>query len=410
VIDRHELERAIERHKLPDWSVIQRDQELAVVDEGARLRRSERRRRWQITVHVDTTDGRGTAHVALDANDGIADAIITKAVALAATTVGPAWTSPPPAAPARVALLDDALGKLVPVEAAAELLHVARPANATVTARATFMREDVTALSRGGFHTSWQAGLAHADALVAVGDHAIAIARDARRSRELDLENQLAMAANDAVALAVAGAPVLGPCALVISGDALGDLWRVFAMQADGVVERQGLTRYRERAPIAHGADQLSEPLSLASDGALEFGVLSEPLGPDGDAVRRFPLVERGIAVGLGLSPREAALRKRDPNGGVRNLVVSSGSWNGTPPAGAVEVLRMRDLAIDPYTGDTRLELALGRRDGKYFAGGTFRIDLINALARAKRSAARVRTGAYEGPAAILVENAELLA
>jgi hypothetical protein len=191
----------------------------------------------------------------------------------------------------------------------------------------------------------------------------------------------------------------------------------VFALQADGLVEREGLTRYREHAPIAHGADQIAEPLTIASDGALDYGVLSEPLDSDGAAVRRFTIVERGIAVGLGLSPREAALHsrdpngsKRDPNGGVRNLVVGPGSWNSEPPAGAVEVLRVRDLAIDPYTGDARLELALCRRDGTYFAGGTIRLDLITALARARRSSARVRTGAYEGPAAILVETADLLA
>src|SRR5258706_192744 len=148
-------------------------------------------------------------------------------------------------------------------------------------------------------------------------------------------EPVLAAAAAAAAAMATAGVPVAGPCELVLSGEVLAEAWRVFASQADAVVERQGLTRYRERTPIAHGADQIAEPVSIASDGALEFGVLSEPLAEDGDAVRRFAIVERGIAVGLGLSPREAALRKRDPNGGVRNLVVTSGTWAGEAPAGA---------------------------------------------------------------------------
>ncbi len=409
-MDRRDLQRAIERQRVAEWVVIDRDQELAVADEGERVRRLERRVRWQIVVHVDTPQGRGTARVAVDAADANPDSIAKQAVDLATATIGPAWTSTPPAAPARVALLDDVLGKLAPLDAAAAALKVERPAGATITARATYLREHVTAIARGGFHTTWQAGLVHVDALVAAGDRSLSVARSARRRDELDLEHAFADAAADAAAIATAGVPVAGPCELVLSGEVLAEAWRVFASQADAVVERQGLTRYRERTPIAHGADQIAEPVSIASDGALEYGVLSEPLAEDGDAVRRFAIVERGIAVGLGLSPREAALRKRDPNGGVRNLVVTSGTWAGEAPAGAVRVMRVRDLAIDPYTGDARFELALAKKDDKYFAGGTIRLDLIAALSRARRSSQRLRLGAYDGPSAVLVEAAELLA
>jgi predicted Zn-dependent protease len=411
-MDRHDIRRALERRGVPDWVVIDRDQELAVVDEGTRVRRSERRMRWQIVVHVDTPKGRGSARVAVDAVDGNAESIAEQAVALASATIGPAWSQTPDAAPARVALVDDVFGKLSPVDAAAEALHAARPANTTITASARYLRERVTAIAHGGFHTTWQAGLVHVDALVAAGDHSIAVSRSARRRDELDLDHALADAAADADALAKAGAPSPGPCALVLSGDVLAEAWRVFAHQADAVVERQGLTRYRERMAIVHGADQIAEPLSIASDGALEYGVLSEPLGEDGDAVRRFPIIERGIAIGLGLSPREAALRKRDPNGGVRNLVVAPGTWSGELPPGAVSVLRLRDLAIDPYTGDARLEIALGKKHGAsdtWFAGGTVRLDLIATLAHARRSSQRLRLGAYDGPHAILIEGAELL-
>src|SRR5439155_22382561 len=125
---------------------------------------------------------------------------------------------------------------------------------------------------------------------------------------------------------------------------------------------RQGLTRYREQMPIVPGADQEREPLTVASDGSLEYGVRSAPIGDEGDAVRRFLLVERGVAAGLGLSPREAALRHRDPNGGVRNIVVTSGTWSGDAAAGGgrvVEVRRLRHLALDRYTGDARLEIEL---------------------------------------------------
>jgi hypothetical protein len=139
---------------------------------------------------------------------------------------------------------------------------------------------------------------------------------------------------------------------------------------------------------------------------------LSAPIGDEGGAVRRFSIIERGIATGLGLSPREAALRKRDPNGGVRNLDVELGSWAGETSGRVVEVLQLRDLAIDRYTGDASLEIgvAVDRPKGTVFAGGSVRLDLIAALARAKRSQTRLTRGAYRGPDAVWIDAAELIA
>jgi hypothetical protein len=117
----------------------------------------------------------------------------------------------------------------------------------------------------------------------------------------------------------------------------------------------------------------------------------------------------------VGLDMREAALRKRDPNGGVRNLLVSTGTWDGKPVGErTIEVHRLRALAIDPFTGDASLEIALAtdHRAGAttVFSGGTVRLDLVAALARARRSAADLQRGAYVGPAAVLIEDATLLA
>lgn len=410
MIDRGSLQHALDRRGVNEWTIIDREQELAMFDEATHVRRSEHRRRWQIVAHVDTPKGRGTAHIAVDAVDGNPEWIAEQAVALAQASLGPPWASTPSAAPARVALLDDHFGKLAPIDAAADALRAVRPNGATVTASARYLREQVTAVSRGGFHTAWQAGLVDVSAIVAMGEHAIEVSRCARRREELDLEHTLADAASDAAALATAAAPAPGPCSLVLSGEILVAAWQAFAHQADAVVERQGLTRYREHMPVARGADQTTNPLTIVSDGALDYGVLSAPLGSDGDAVREFRIIDHGIAVGLGMSPREAALRGRDPNGGVRNLVVTTGGWSGELPNGAVEIVRTRDFAIDPYTGDAAIEIGLARRDGRYFAGGTIRLDLIAALALAHRSSQQMRTGSYVGPTSVLVESAYLLA
>jgi predicted Zn-dependent protease len=416
VIDRRSLVRALGREELADWVVIEREQELAVVEE---VHRSELRTRWQLTVHADTPAGRGTAHVMVDADEGDADKVVEQAAVLARLSVGPAWATIPPSAPARVDLADPTLATGEPLAAAATIARlIPRRPGAAIDVRVTLLREHVTVQARQSFHTEWSATLARVDALVTQGAHAIAVAREARRADQLELVAGVDEAIADLRRLAAAGAVVPGPCAVILTADALlhGGLgvWEAFVTQADPVVARQGLTRYHERAPIAAGADAVAEPLSITSDGALPFGVRSSPLGDEGDAVRKFPLITRGIAAGLALTPREAALRQRDPNGGVRNLIVDAGTWDekSTPDkTRVIEIRRLRGLEIDPYTGDADLELALSidRATGAPFAGGTLRLDLIDVLARAKRSARTIRRGPYVGPAAVLIERADLI-
>lgn len=381
MIDRSRLLRALDRRTIADWALVERVQEVGIA--AGELRRSETRTKWQLTVHHDAPQGRGSAHVTIDSVDGDATVFVDQAVALAVSSMGPAWRSSPLAAPARVKLADDAIIK-------SDLLAFAAKAGGRVS------RTRVTAATRGGLRTEWT------ETLVDVGG------RQARRLADLVTPEPTPE---------VRGRAEPGPCSLVLRGEALlfGGLgvWQAFVSQADAVVERQGLTRYREKMPIAPAAETIAEPLSIASDGALDFGLLSAPLGDQGDAVRRFALVERGIAAGLGLSPREAALRKRDPNGGVRNLDVEPGSWTGAidGTARVVEVLRLRDLTIDRYTGDASLEVAVAIDHPKRtaFAGGSIRLDLIAALARAKRSQTRIMRGPYRGPDAIWLDGAELI-
>ncbi len=424
MITRDELARALTRRGVADWAVVERVRDLATIDEPARVHRVEHRVVWQVTVHVDSPAGRGSASVTLDAVDGVPTAAIDQAVALAESSIGQAWLSQPLAAPARVALADTTLATQPPLEIAAGVLRaLRRPAQ--TAARATTLREHVEVVARQGFHTRWDATLLSLDALVTSGAHSLVIAREARRLAALDGDTALAEARRDLDLLAAATAPAPGPCSLVLATDAMlhGGLgvWAAFANQADAVVERQGLTRYREHRPIAPGADQVPEPLTIASNGALDYGVLSAPVGDHGGAVRRFTLVERGVAAGVGLSPREGALRGRDPNGGVRNLDVALGSWPGTiesaPAAAArvIELRRLRSLAIDPYTGAASLEIALGLEHAsgaapRPFTGGALRIDLVPALARARRSARAITRGAYHGPDAVWIDHAELIA
>jgi predicted Zn-dependent protease len=414
VSDLDRVVRALAAHPLSDWVVVEHAQERAIARTGPALRRAERRTRWLVTVYVDTPHGRGTGHVAADAANADPDELVARAAESAGAALAPSWTRTPPAAPAKVELADPALagGDLLELASAA-LRRLPREAR---DASLELVREEVSAVGKQGFHAHWLATSVRGEALVVAAERSLAVAREARRFVDLELDSAVQDAARDLPQLAAAGAPAPGRCAVVLDADAMlhGGLgvWQVFVDQADAALHRRGLARYREGAPVAPGADTAAEPLTIASDGALAFGVRSTPLGDRGEAVRRFALVDRGLAADVGLSPHEAALRGRDPNGGVRNLVVAPGTWSSDLPAGrTIELRRLRDLSIDPYTGEASLSVALGidRPGGAPFTGGTVRLDLVAALALARRAAARIRRGAYVGPARLLVDGASLV-
>lgn len=419
MIRQRDLARALDRKRVADWVIVERVQDLAVADALHReqlVQRREQRTRMMFVVHVDDSRGRGSARVEVGSQDEGAGELVDRAIELALATIGPGWKSVPASAPAKVTLLDPALGKREVDELAASLAAPHAQAPATVTAAARATRERVTVATHAGLRATWEASAFEVDLLVGDDAHSLAVHREARTIEGLELAATIAGAASDLGRVAGAGPVEPGPCALVLEAnaflhdDATG-VWSVFATQADAVLERQGLTRYRVGVPVAPGANTVAEPLWITSDGALALGTRSSPVGDEGDAIRRFTLVERGIAKDLGLTPREAALRGRDPNGGVRNLIVTKGSWDGALPANrTIEVRRLRALTIDPYTGEASLELALAidHATQRPFVGGTIRLDLVAALSRARRSASVVRRGAYHGPSRLLIDDVHL--
>jgi hypothetical protein len=293
------------------------------------------------------------------------------------------------------------------------------PAPATVAARACVTREQIVVDTHAGLTSKWEASTFVLDALVGDGTSSLVIHREGRRAADLEVDKTIASGLADLALFRNAQPVAPGACALLLDANAFlhGDttgVWSVFATQADAVLERQGLTRYRVGVPIVPGAEAVPEPLWIASNGAIDFATRSAPIGDDGDAIRKFTIIEGGIAKNLGLTPREAALRGSDPNGGVRNLEVTKGTWDGTvPPKRTIEARRLRALAIDPYTGEASLELAIAidHSGGKQqpFTGGTVRVDLVSALARARRSASTITRGAYAGPSRLLIDDVELV-
>ena len=272
----------------------------------------------------------------------------------------------------------------------------------------------MTVTTHAGFDKSWAATRVRVDAIVMAGERSLAIAREcahARRPRHRRRDRRCGSRSRAVRERACTGR---GPCTLVLRADAIVDdglgVWRAFVTQADASIERQGLTRYREHQAIAPGADQVASPLTIASDGALRLWAALVARRRGGRGRPPVLAVERGIASGLALSVREAALRGREPNGGVRNLVVDPGAWMARPWASASSrcggCAASRSIRI-PARRRSRSRWAPTAASRSPVARCA--LDLIEALAHAQRSTTVLTRGAYDGPDAIWIDRAELI-
>ncbi|MBL8627720.1 MAG: hypothetical protein JNK64_40930 [Myxococcales bacterium] len=335
-----------------------------------------------VTLHRDAPAGRGTASFTVAAG---ADArpLLAMAVARADAALGPSWASPAPAAPARVDTSDPDVA--ADPAGAVDALLAALPAAELATADVTAEVADVELVTRRAQRAAWRETAVTARATLR-GAASAAIDARARRAADLDLAGALtrARATPTAAPLPPGRYPVVLTAAALLHGDR--GLLAAFVAQADPRLERQGLVRYRPGQAIGAAAT-----LTLTSDGTLPFGWYSAPLGARGEAVRRFPLVNRGVAVGLGLDDREAALRGELPNGGVRGLVVPPGDADDDQlrADGALVIDALDWLEVEPTTGWFRAG----------FGGGTLRGDAIDLLGRARTSRSVWSTPTYRGPA-----------
>ncbi len=366
------------------------------------------------TVHRDTPTGRGSASFALGPSDRPDDAM-DAALMRAGDAVGQAWRSPAPAAPARVDLADPSLDgaalTAAPAELAEQMAAAARAAGGELVELVIEIeRETISIVTRGGLEARWFATTIAIDAEVRRDDHRARVVLRARRRDDLAPGIAIVDALDVAARRARAQATPAGRLPVIMRAPALlhggRGLLEAIVAQADPALERQGLVRYRPGQPIVAGAGATASPLTVTSDGTLPFGLRSAPLDDQGDAVRRFELVSRGVARDLALDAREAALRGASPNGGARGLVVPQGSESEAAlldggPLLVVDALAWLELA--PITGRFRAEIALaqlidrGKRHD--VSGGILRGDALAALARSLRTTEVITTPEYLGPA-----------
>jgi predicted Zn-dependent protease len=401
-----------------DWSVHSRQVERFELAAGGALR-GVRRLDVGARVHVDGPTGRGSADLAIEGAlaelDPAAIALrLDEAVARALVSIGPGWRAAPPAAPARVSLGDGRhLEPFAIVSALGTALDKAaeREKVSLVEAQAAVEHTTVLVETSRGLAARWTETLLSVDARIADGASTARLGAISRTLRAIDPAALVADAAARARLRTSAGALAAGSYPVLISAALLGGegarILGALAALGDASLHRHGLARVAVGKRIAEGADVVEDPLSFASDGTLPDGVRSAPLADHGEPVRRFPIVERGVLVGVGLDEREAALRDVPANGGVRNLVISPGASGADTlrAAGALELLEIEDVDIEPLTGHGTIAIGLARLhaagSSSIVSGAELQGDLVAAFARGRRSKETARVAAYAGPALV---------
>jgi PmbA protein len=409
-----------------EWVAAARTRVVGAVGHGAdEGRRVDRRTELTATVFRDLPAGRGAAQVAIPGSAPIGEAV-TAALAQASSAVGPAWSMVAPAAPAQVDVDDPALAVGEADDAAeaiaTEVYAAVRDRRAAALAGGPLevvsiaievVRDDLELSTSQGLHAAWSATEARVTALLAAGGRTTIAEARARRHDGLELAVAIPEAAERLGALPAAAPPPAGSYAVVLRLAALAPLagrglLDVFAAQADAALVRQGLSRWRPGQAVVEDATADPEPLTIVSDGTLPYGLRSAPVGDQGEPVRRFTLVERGIARDLAFDQREAALAGARPNGGVRNLAVAPGATPAAELAAGGPVLDVAELAwidLDPRTGAFTADIGFGwLRDGGAATpvrGAILRGDAVALLAHARRSREVARRGSYHGPVAV---------
>ena len=458
-----------------EWIATETRVRQVVQETGGRRSRSARETATLgAVVFRDSDQGRGTARLWLDAgsgDEGRVRALIASAVERAGLAVGPAWVLPAPAAPARVVVADPdvAVDPGTAVDSALAQLGKAHGRLASV-ARARIDAESRShrAVTSRGFASAFESTSIGFDVDVGVlsgsGTVLEACRGRVRSVRQLFLHRRVADAARTIARrmqvrsvepgrydLLLRPAAIAGPLAELdpTAAGPAGFGWLApLVAHAGGEWLRLGLSRHRPGQPVFRpgpysgptssapegpraarldprrppaggeepgGVFDEGDRLTLVSDGTLDLAPLSAPFAELGEPVRRFDIVRAGIAAGLALDHREAALARTTPNGGVRNLVLAAGPTPATGLAGPgqhrlLEIDQLGWLDVDPRTGALTAEVRLGQVGATAVAGCLVIGNAFDLLARAHLSSETATLGWYRGPAAIRIDGVDVAA
>lgn len=383
-------------------------------------------------IFIDRGLGRGHSHFFVPP-DAQTRTLIKQSASRALGALGPSWRLEPPSAPARLELQDQAWADDLEksLDQLTEEFHKQLPKTLTLLQGSIEVElVDARSILSNGFDNHFGSTRARISArLQAQKGAPVLMEIDVRRRKDLRLQKSFARAERSSLERASQIANVAGECDLLLMSTAYWPqaesdfgIWNPLAKQCSAALAAEGMAKYRVGQAILPNPAQ-ADPLTIRSDGTRNFGLRSAPFDSDGQAVRRFSIVDKGRAAGQSVNYREAARQEINANGGVRDLIVESGKVAlaelKTPGERPLLVVhRLSDLHAEARGGlllrvdssEIRERDPAGATQIKATGGGVLCGNLYTWLQDARFSRERQNLHWFEGPKAIRFNNLRLQA
>ena len=419
------LLKALQASKVVDeYIVSMRDQKVLrrPLTKGHGLERREGRV-LEAKIFVDRGLGRGHSHFFVPP-DAEPRWLIEQSASRALGALGPSWRLEPPSAPALLELQDKAWADdfETSMDQLTEEFQKQLPKNLTLLQGIIEMElVDARSVLSNSFDNHFGSTRVRISAqLKAQNGEPVRMEIDVRRRKDLHLQKHFVSAERSSLERASQIANASGECDLLLMSSAYAPqadddygIWTPLAKQCSAALAAEGMAKYRVGQAILPNPAQ-ADPLTIRSDGTRSFGLRSAPFDSDGQAVRRFSMVNEGRAAGQSVNYREAARQEIIANGGVRDLVVASGKtalaelkMPGERPL--LVVRRLSDLHAEARGGlllrvdssELRERDPAGATQVKATGGGVLCGNLYTWLQDARFSRERQNLHWFEGPKAI---------
>ncbi len=411
-----------------DWKArghADRQTQLYVVGERRDALRTVDGDRIDVTVYVDRDGKRGSSGVTLFPRDGrewpdrIRDAVVR-----ARLQANPPFALPEKQRYRSVPLVDPTIRE-AGEERAREVVDrivrlVRRERGVSLSSAEVFLTHARTRFANSrGAEGAYEETMADLEFVVLAGDSVAGTEAleeyGRRRVSDLALDESVARAARTARDAMDASAPGAARSAVVFSGEplrdgSLSDFWQPLRFHTSAEAAYRKLSRFAPGRSITSGR-LAGEPLELAGDATLRYGVASAPFDRDGVALGRVQLVEDGMLLRYWATKEFADHLGVEPTGALTNLTVSAGRAREADllaDGPLLQVVSFSWFNPDSITGDFSCEIRLGyeHRRGRVrpVKGGAVQGNLFAALSHATFSREVDWMGSYHGPRSVRFE------
>ncbi|HEU5198918.1 MAG TPA: metallopeptidase TldD-related protein [Ktedonobacterales bacterium] len=232
-----------------------------------------------------------------------------------------------------------------------------------------------------------------------------------RRLADLNIEEMTSQAAQYARDSLRAEMPATHEGPVVISGEALVDLFSPLIFHSSARAAYQSMSRLQLGQPISGEQDIDGDRLTFISNALLPYGTSSAPFSEEGLPGERLVIVQDHLLQSWWAEQRYADYLHIRPTGSFANIEIPAGAHPvqdllGNGPV--YHLVAFSWLNPDELTGDFVAEIKLGYRvehgQTTPIKGGSLSGNLFEALGNVRLSRETQFTGNYSGPAALHFE------